>query len=436
MKIAFFVSEFPSVSETFILSQITGLIDRGYQVDIYCDRPGDTTKIHAEVTQYQLLKHTYYIPPIPKKLVLRVIKAFFLLSFNFVKAPKILLKAANFTKYNYWNYGTPACFLQPIHLVIPWLNKSPDYYDVIFCHFGDNGLKAILLKELGVIKGKIVITFHGYDLSLYLKMHGKDVYTRLLDRADLLQPISQYWQQKLVSLGCDKDKIMVHHMGIDCQKFKEIARLAHSKIRLISVARLVEKKGLQYSIRAVAQLIPRYPNLEYQIIGDGILKTDLQQLIERLNVSENIKLLGWKTQQQVSNIMNEADILLAPSVTSQDGDCEGIPMCLMESMAQSLPVISTYHSGIPELIEDGVSGYLLLEKEINDLADKIEQLIINPELRRKMGQAGRRKIETEYNIELLNNCLAQTLQQLISTSTDRHAKSDRGKYITNKLKYN
>lgn len=423
MRIAFFISKFPTLSETFILSQIVGLIDRGHEVAIYCDRLGDITKIHAEVDRYQLLNHTYYIPPIPNNFILRVLKAFFLFSFHFVKAPKLFLKAANLTKYNYNNYGTPACFLRPIYLIIPWLNKSPDYYDIILCHFGSNGLKAILLKELGVIQGKIVVTFHGYDLSLYLNLHGQTVYTPLLVQADLLQPISQYWQQKLVSLGFDKDKIMVHHMGIDCDKFKYLAHPAnHSQIRLISVARLVEKKGLQYSIQAVAQLIPRYPNLEYQIVGDGILKTDLQQRIEQLNASENIKLLGWKTQQQVSSLMDEADILLAPSVISQDGDCEGIPMCLMESMAKNLPVISTYHSGIPELIEDGVSGYLLPEKEVNDLAKKIEQLIINPELRRKMGQAGRQKIETDYNIKLLNDRLAKILQQLTLTSIDKQTK--------------
>jgi colanic acid/amylovoran biosynthesis glycosyltransferase len=415
MRIAFLINEFPTLSETFILSQITGLIDRGHEVDIYCDVLGDTTTIHAEVEEYQLLERTYPIPTIPENFIGRIVKAFFLFIRNFLKAPKILLKAANFVKYNYWNYGDPACFLQPIHLVIPWLDKSPDRYNIIFCHYGRNGLKANLLKNLGVIQGKIVVVFHGYDISSYIEIHGKNIYDRLFDRVELLQPISQHWQKKLISLGCNSDRIQVHRMGIDCSKFQyQIRQTNPSIFHLVSIARLVEKKGLQYSIQAVAKLIPHRPNLQYQIVGDGILKAELQQLIEELNVSNNIKLLGWKTQQEISTIMKDADILLAPSVTSQDGNCEGIPMCLMEAMAKGLPVISTYHSGIPELIEDGRSGYLLPEREINDLASKIEHLILNPELRLTMGQAGRQKIETEYNIELLNDRLERTLQQLIN----------------------
>lgn len=414
MRIAFLINEFPTLSETFILSQIIGLIDRGHEVDIYCDILGDTTKIHADVEKYQLLERTYPIPNIPKNFFGRIIKAIFLFTFHWLQAPKTFFKAANFIKYNYWSYGDPACFLHPIHLIIPWLKRSPCHYDIILCHYGRNGLKANLLKQLGATQGKIVVVFHGYDISCYVETHGKNIYYSLFNQADLLQPISQHWQKKLIAMGCNPNKLMVHHMGINCYQFSYQARQTNlSKIYLVSIARLVEKKGLQYSIQAVAQLISYYPNIEYQIVGDGILKKDLQQLIEQLNVSANIKLLGWKTQQEVSQIMENADIVLAPSVTSQDGNCEGIPMCLMEAMATGLPVISTYHSGIPELIEDGKSGYLLPEREVDGLAQRIEHLIVNPELRLKMGQAGRQKIETDYNIELLNDRLEKTLQELI-----------------------
>ena len=411
MRIAFVVDQFPTLSETFILGQITGLIERGHEVDIYCDRPRNTTKTHSEIQQYNLLERTYYTR-IPTNFLVRIVQAVLLFSQNFLKAPKILLRAVNFTKYNRSRYGEPAGFLKPLYLVIPWLNNSP--YDIILCHYGRNGLKATLFRDLGVTQGKIVVAFHGYDISRYLAIHGKDIYNYLFSQADLLQPISQHWQQKLVSLGCSPQKIMVHHMGINCNKFKYIAHQVNpSEIRLVSIARLVEKKGLQYSIQAVAQLIPRHPNLEYHIIGDGILRGGLQQLIEELNVAAHVKLLGWRKQQEVASIIEGADIVLAPSITSRDGDCEGIPVSLMESMAKGLPVISTYHSGIPELIEDGVSGYLLPEREINDLASKIEHLIVEPELRQKMGKAGRQKVETDYNIEVLNDLLVQILQQLI-----------------------
>lgn len=415
MRIAFIVDQFPTLSETFILNQITGLIDRGHEVDIYCDKPGNLTQTHPEIQQYQLLARTYYIP-IPSNKIWRIIKAIWLFVCNFFKAPKIMLQIINLTKYNRDNYGEPASFLRPIYLIIPWLKQS--HYDIIFCHFGRNGLKANLLQDLGLIKqAKTVVVFHGYDLSLYLAIHGQDIYQNLFNQVDLVQPISQHWRQKLLELGCPESKILVHHMGIDCHKFQYLVKHpSDSQILIVSIARLVAKKGLQYSIQAVAQLIPRYPNLEYQIIGDGVLKEELEQLIKQLNITKNVKLLGWRQQQEVAAIIAQADIVLAPSITSQDGDCEGIPVSLMESMARGLPVISTYHSGIPELIEDGVSGYLLPEQDINNLAIKIEHLITNPELRQKMGQVGRKKVETDYNIQILSDRLVQIFQQLLATS--------------------
>ena len=421
MRIAFFIDQFPSLSETFILNQITGLIDRGHEVDIYCDRAGNTEQIHPDVTKYQLLKRVYYTP-VPGNLVWRCFKGFFLFLFNFTQAPATILRSLNFLKYRSSHYGDLANFLSPLYLIIPLLNQQP--YDIVQCHYGRNGLKAILLKDLGVIDGKIVITFHGYDISRYLQIHGEDIYDYLFERADLLQPISKHWYKKLISLGCDPKKIgmEVHHMGIDCDKFVPLQIQADNsekdskEVAVIGIARLVEKKGLCYGVQAVAQLLSKHPHLElsYQIIGDGILRKELEEQIKQLNVTKQIKLLGWKKQQEVQFIISKADIILAPSITSKEGDCEGIPVSLMEAMAQGIPVISTYHSGIPELVENGVTGYLVKEKEVSELTDKLEHLANNPSLRQKMGVAGRAKVLEEYNIKLLCDRLVKTYQQLLS----------------------
>ncbi|NJR45167.1 MAG: colanic acid biosynthesis glycosyltransferase WcaL [Hyellaceae cyanobacterium CSU_1_1] len=411
MRIAVLVDQFPSLSETFILNQITGLIDRGHEVDIYSDRLGNIQQTHAEIQQYSLLDRTYYTP-VPGNAVLRIISAIFLFLRNFWTAPKLILRAINFVRYNRANYGEPASFLKPLHLIIPWLNQTP--YDVILCHYGRNGLKATLLKDLGIIQGKIAVVFHGYDISRYLDMHGEDIYNYLFEQVDLLLPISQYWQKKLIALGCNPHKTIVHHMGIDCNKFNYAAPSFSKQFALLSVARLVEKKGLEYSIRAVAQLIPRYPHLQYQIVGDGVLRQELDNLIQQLNATHHIKLLGWKQQAEIISMMENSALVLAPSVTSRDGDCEGIPVCLMESMAKGVPALSTYHSGISELIEDGKSGYLLPERDVSGLASKIEILINDLELRTIISLAGRQKVEQEYNLELLNQSLEQILQHLKS----------------------
>ena len=411
MRIAFFVDQFPSLSETFILNQITGLIDRGHEVDIYCDRGGNFAQIHSEVEEYQLLQHTYYTA-IPKNIILRCLKGIILFFFYFFKAPQIVVNSFKFKSRSL--YGDLAEFFKPLYFAIPLLKRPA--YDLIHCHYGRNGLKAVLLKDLGVIAGKIVVAFHGNDISRYLKIHGDDVYQYLFKRADLLQPISHHWAKKLIALGCKPNKVEVHHMGIDCTKFIPNRELKDSSnILVVSVARLVEKKGLSYGIEAIAKLLLDRPQLKlrYQIVGDGTLRKKLAHQIERLKITDRVELLGWQEQQQVKSIISQADIVLAPSITSQVGDCEGIPVSLMEAMAQAVPVVSTYHSGIPELVEDGVTGYLVKEKHVADLARKLEQLADNSSLRRKMGTSGRKKVTEAYNIEFLCDRLVEIYQELL-----------------------
>jgi colanic acid/amylovoran biosynthesis glycosyltransferase len=414
MRIAFLVDQFPSLSETFILNQITGLIDRGHEVDIYCDRTGNFAQIHPKVQEYQLLKRTYYTP-MPRNLILRCFQGIILFLVNFIKAPQSIFNSFKLQSQKS-RYGDLADFLKPLYLMIPLLNQAP--YDIIQAHYGRNGLKAVLLKDLGIIKGKIVVAFHGNDMSRYLQLHGDRVYDYLFERADLLQPISQYWEKKLLALGCKPDKILVHHMGIDCNQFMPVEpkNATAQTILIVSVARLVEKKGLSDGIKAIAQLLIQYPQLklQYHLVGDGVLKKELAQQIKQLKLEKQVKLLGWKEQQEVQAIMAQTDIILAPSVTSPTGDCEGIPVSLMEAMAQAIPVVSTKHSGIPELVEDGVTGYLVEEKEVAALTERLDNLTRDADLRHNMGQAGRKKVMTEFNIELLCDRLSQIYQQLVS----------------------
>ncbi|MEL6578180.1 MAG: glycosyltransferase [Cyanobacteria bacterium J06621_12] len=414
MRIAFFVDQFPSLSETFILNQITGLIDRGHEVDIYCDRTGNRTKMHPEVEQYQLLNHTY-CTPIPRNPLWLWIKGIWLLITNFFRAPQTVLKTLNYKRFNPEKYGEPGEFFKPLYLTLPCLERSP--YDIIHCHYGRNGLKASLLKDLGVITGKIVVVFHGNDISRYLKIHGDDVYNYLFQRADLLMPISQHWRDKLIALGCEPSKITVHHMGIDCNKFiPSIKTTKQTQPLILSVARLVEKKGLAYGIEAVAQLIQQPTELKYSIVGDGVLRSQLESQIAALQAREQIELLGWREQSELQQIIAQADILLAPSVTSSNGDSEGIPVSLMEAMAQEIPVVSTYHSGIGELVEDGVAGHLVPERDTAALALKLQHLLADSHLRQQMGQAGRQRVLRDYNIDQLCDRLSEIYQQILAPS--------------------
>jgi colanic acid/amylovoran biosynthesis glycosyltransferase len=411
MKIAFIVNQFPALSETFILNQITGLLDRGHEVDIYAHGPRKDPGVHAEVERYNLLNHTYYMsmhPSMSKNKIYRLLKGIGYIVTELHKNPVAVLNSLNLMKF-----GKDAASLRILYKIIPFLGKGP--YDIVHCHFGPIGYLGIILKAVEAVHGKIVTTFRGYDISSYVGRNGEHIYDTLFEKGDLFLCVSEQMKDKLIKLGCDNRKIVVHRSGV--QLPKSHSRLhgpkADGKLRLLTVARLVEKKGVEYGIQAVAKVLKKHHNIEYKIAGDGRLKNNLQKLIEELRVSENVKLLGWQHHEQILESLQEADILLAPSVTSQDGDREGIPGAIVEALAWGLPVLSTRHSGIPEVIQDGESGFLVPERDTKALAEKMEYLIEHPELWPEMGRRGRKYVEEHYDIDRLNDRLVEIYQGLL-----------------------
>ncbi|GJQ57452.1 MAG: colanic acid biosynthesis glycosyltransferase WcaL [Candidatus Scalindua sp. AMX11] len=415
MEIAFIVRNFPCLSETFILNQITGLIDRGHLVDIYADNPRDDTTVHADIERYDLINHTYYFhhgntfETMPKNMFVRIIKAMALIITNFHKGPMSLLRSLNI-----FRFGKEVVTLNLLYKTIVFLNRKS--YDVVHCHFGPKGISGAMLKDIGAIKGKVVTTFHGGDMTKFIKKNGVDVYEHLFEKGDAFLPISDRWKNELIRLGCNERKIMVHRMGIDTNKFSLSQRTPKNTggLQILSVARLIEKKGIQYSIQAVARVLREHPNIEYKIAGDGPLRKDLEKLVRGLNIANNVKLCGWKSQEEIVELMKDADILLAPSVTGEDGDQEGIPVILMEALSQGLPVISTQHSGIPELIQDGESGFLLPERDVDGLVEKLKYLIMHQDIWPQMGQAGRKYVEGNYDINRLNDKLIDIYQRVLN----------------------
>jgi colanic acid/amylovoran biosynthesis glycosyltransferase len=405
MRIAFVVGNFPALSETFILNQITGLIDRGHEVDIYAEKPRQEPSIHADVEKYQLLDRTYYWGA-PVNEFSRHLKALGLLAINFPKKSGVLLRIYRPFWSKRYEY-----FLKLFYQAIPFLNA--DAYDVIHCHFGMIGNIGASLKVLGAIEGKVITTFHGLDLSMFLQGKKKSPYKELFEVGDWFLPISNVWREKLIELGCNEKKIIVHRMGIDLEKFNFRDRQAkvEETVKLLTIARLTEKKGVEYGIRAVAKVLKAYKNLEYNIIGDGELREELEKLIIELKAYDRVKILGWKKQEEVITIMEESDLFLSPSVTAQNGDREGIPVVLMEALAIGLPVLSTLHSGIPELIQNGKSGFLVPERDVDSLAKRLEFLLNNQQMWSQMSCAGRTFVEENYEINKLNDRLVEIYQQ-------------------------
>ncbi|MFQ5730137.1 MAG: glycosyltransferase, partial [Waddliaceae bacterium] len=283
----------------------------------------------------------------------------------------------------------------------PILDKGP--YDIIHCQFGVLGAEFVELKELASLKSRLVVSFRGYDISKFVSTHGAAVYDPLFKRGDCFLPNCDSFKRRLLALGCDPSKITVLRSGIDCDKFTFAPReSASNSTRFVTIGRLVEKKGIEYGIRAVTKLVKTGKNVHYSIIGDGPLKSHLKALIGELGLHQQIEIFQEKNREEIIEILNRSHALIAPSITDDAGNQEGIPNVLKEAMAMGLPVVSTYHSGIPELIDDGISGFLVPERDTESLAQKLNTLIDRPETWLPMGKAGRARVEKHYHAKKLN----------------------------------
>jgi len=262
-----------------------------------------------------------------------------------------------------------------------------------------------------VVRGRLVTVFHGFDMSVFLRNAKPGVYNHLFRTGDLFLPISEAWRRRLIALGCPASKTHVHRMGIDCARFKFTPREPPNRgpLRVVTVARLVEKKGVEYAIRAVARLVAAGVDIEYTVVGDGPLREMLSQLTEGLGVSGCVKLIGYMAHSDIAALLQRSHVMLAPSVTASDGDMEGLPVAIMEAMASGLPVVSTIHSGIPELIDDDVNGYLVPEKDVSALAAKLEHVAFNTADWRRVADAARRAVVERHDIRTLNDKLAALL---------------------------
>lgn len=384
------------------------MLDRGHDLDIYALGPQTLTKMHADVLKYKLLERTYYFKP-PANKFWRLVKAIGLLIAYLPQKPIILVRSLNFFKY-----GKMAGSLKLLYLAAAFVDKKN--YDIIHCHFGANGFSGLLLRRIGAIQGKVIVSFHGHDATRYPNQHVQGFYETLFKEADLFTVNSNFIGQKVSKLGCDQRKIVKLPESLKVAEFiyRERCLPKGNQIQILTVARLVEKKGLEYSIKAVAKVLEKYPNIKYRIAGDGPLRPSLQTLIERLGLEGNIELLGWQSQDEIQQLYADTHIFILASVTANDGDQEGQGLVLQEAQAMGLPVISTLHNGIPEGVLDGQSAFLVPEKDAEALAERLTYLIEHPEIWSAMGQAGREFVEKRFDVDKLNDQLVEIYQQLLS----------------------
>lgn len=399
-NIVFMLAEFPMLSETFILNQIALFVDQGFNVRIVSMNRSYSGLQHPWVKRYALMDKVEYVfdrnQPLHKMAtLLRSIAA-------------DIAQCRGATLKQLWTLGAKSYLLS---------RAIPEQEALVICHFGHIGAEVAKIKALRPAPNlKLITFFHGADVSIHSFLeHYRQAYQTLFAHGNLMLPISQFWANRLVQMGCPAQKIQVQHMGIEVDTFsfspQYRGRALPNPVQLISVCRFVEKKGLPILIDCMKLLGPQY---HLTVIGDGPLWANIEQQIQHLGLEQSVTLCGPLTSDEVAIRLGKADAFILPSVTASNGDMEGIPVALMEAMAKGLLVFSTRHSGIPELVEDGVNGYLVAENDAAQLAERIGHTFEQQtgEQRQLIADAARRTVETDFNVKLLNDGLVSKIAQL------------------------
>ena len=292
---------------------------------------------------------------------------------------------------------------------------------LVHAHFGsDGGVVFPLCQQLAI---PLVVTFHGYDATWdtpawttvrtqgeffrALLLHKRD---RAMLVADRLIAVSQFIRDQLLLRGGVADKIVVHYIGIDRQVFCPQVDQIREPIVLF-VGRLVEKKGGEYLVRAMAAVQRQLPMVRLVVIGDGPLRSHLQTLADQLAV--RVTFLGKQSPEQVRHWMNRAQVFCGPSIIARSGDAEGFGMVFAEAQAMGLPVVSFATGGIPEAVIHGETGLLAPEKDTEQLTQNLIRLLKDEDLRQRFARAGQAYVAAKFDLKRNTQQLETIYDQVV-----------------------
>ncbi|MEE2861793.1 MAG: glycosyltransferase [Pseudomonadota bacterium] len=372
MKICIVVGVYPNLSETFVRSQVEGLARRGHEVEVLCRH------VNAGAGGCVVRIRRWWGP------------------LSALSAPVEMLS---------YRLGHKAQrMLDQIH------RQYFRRFDVILAHFGHTGAR-VASTLAGMERAPPLVTiYHGYDVATVAHENGMWRYRQLFDVGALHLPVNDAFRDMLVAGGAPPKRTVVHRVGTEFRPAAPAPDQPATGMRFLSVCRLTEKKGITYAISALERLAKDRPDLDwrYEIVGAGELDELLRRQASASTVSDRIVFLGAQPHQEVKRLMQVADVFLLPSVTAENGDSEGVPVSLMEAMASGVLVVSTSHSGIPELVEDGESGFLAPERDVGALAAKIAAAADaagNPTIRRAAADRIEHYFNSDVQLEELERLL-------------------------------
>ncbi|MEA3014738.1 MAG: colanic acid/amylovoran biosynthesis glycosyltransferase [Sphingomonadales bacterium] len=292
-------------------------------------------------------------------------------------------------------FGPPPALVDRVRACAPVL---------LHAHFGPDGLAALpLARALGI---PLVTTLHGYEVSrselclltsrrlswMRYALHGR----RLMAGGDLFVAVSEALRRRAIARGYPPERTITHYNGVDLHRFDASGSRPDAGL-ILHVGRLVEKKGTSLLIEAFSAVRAVRPDAGLVVIGDGPLRPRLEEQAARMDLGDCVTFLGRRGEAEVAAWMRRAWLLAAPSITARDGDAEGLPTTVVEAAAASLPVVASDHSGTPEAVIDGRSGFLVPEGDAGALACRMLDLLASPLLRQSMAATARAVAEERFD---------------------------------------
>lgn len=282
--------------------------------------------------------------------------------------------------------------------------------DVVLAEYGTVGASILpVCKKLSL---PLVVHFHGFDASKIEVLESyRDIYAQMFEYASAVVSVSDVMTASLIRAGCQESKIIKNIYGPN-PIFSEVTPGFKEK-SFVGIGRFVDKKAPYYTILAFSLVLKKHPEAKLYLAGNGILFNACLNIVKYLKIEESVIFLGVIKPNEYKDLLSRCYAFVQHSITAASGDMEGTPLSVLEASAAGLPVISTRHAGIPEVISDGITGLLINEHDVEGMADNMIKLLTNKELCQKLGEAGKKRIADHFSMEkhikTLYNILSETV---------------------------
>jgi len=392
-RIAYIMSRFPKLTETFILYEILAIEKQGAAVEVFPLLKERTKTCHPEARQ--IVARAHFHPFMSPRILLA--------QWHFIRRSPgkyftlwLDVLRSTFGSFNFF-FGALGIFPKTVLFAYEMEKLQIQH---IHAHFANHpALSAFIIHRLTGIPYSF--TAHGSDLHVERKMLDKKL------RSALFAVTVSSYNKNLMTEECGegvRDRIHIIHCGVDTNLFQPRAERTNASefkgvFQILCVASFEEVKGHRYLVEACRLLADREIEFTCHLVGDGPLRRKIETQIEYSKLADKIQLHGALPRNQIITMLGNADAFVLASVPTKQGKREGIPVVLMEAMSSGLPVVASNLSGIPELVEDGISGILTPPKDSQLLARALAELYGNPMLRSRMGKSGREKVLDEFSLE-------------------------------------